>query len=115
MRTSPRVGRVESFEDLDGRRLARAVRAEQAEALPAHDVEVEPVDGFDVGVVLLQALAGDGQVVSHARANDSIVALIRVMRAILVDTRLTLSNSATLASPAARPATICASPFARRR
>ena len=45
------------LEDLDGRRLAGAVRAEQAEALAGRDLEVEAGDGDDVAVALLQAAA----------------------------------------------------------
>jgi len=40
----PRVARAEPLEDLDGRRLAGAVGAKEAEDLTGPDVEVEPVD-----------------------------------------------------------------------
>ena len=53
------VGRGESFQDLDGRGLAGAIRAEEAEAFAALDDEVEAVDGFHVGKVLPQVAAGD--------------------------------------------------------
>ena len=39
------VAVAEALGDLDGGRLAGAVRAEQGEALAGADVEVEPVDG----------------------------------------------------------------------
>ena len=40
-------GVEQAFEDLDGRRLAGAVRAEQAEALAALDRQVEAADRLD--------------------------------------------------------------------
>ena len=52
-----RVGREQPFEDLDRRRLAGAVRAEQAEALAAAHLERQAVDGHDVAVAFLQILA----------------------------------------------------------
>ena len=52
-----RIGVEQAFEDLDGRRLAGAVRAEQAEALAARDLEIEAVDGDDVAVALDEAAA----------------------------------------------------------
>ena len=56
-----RRGRQQSFEDLDGRGLARAVRPEQAEALAGLDGQVEPANRFDFAVIgLLQASATDG-------------------------------------------------------
>jgi hypothetical protein len=45
-----RVGTQESFADLDGGGLSGAVGTEEAEALTAADLEVERVDGNDVGV-----------------------------------------------------------------
>ena len=53
------VGRGQPFEDLDGRRLAGAVGAEQAEALAAADLEIEAVDGDDVAEALDQAATAD--------------------------------------------------------
>src|SRR6185503_6667724 len=44
------VVRHEALEDLDRRRLAGAVRAEQAEALARAHLEIQPVDGDDVAV-----------------------------------------------------------------
>ena len=44
-----------ALEDLDGRRLAGAVRAEQGEGLTAGDVEVDAVDGDDAAVRLAQS------------------------------------------------------------
>ncbi len=38
----------QTLEDLDGRRLARAVRPEQPEAFARRDAQVDPVDGNDV-------------------------------------------------------------------
>ncbi len=50
------LGRVELAEDaVEQRRLARAVRADQAEDLAAADVEGDAVDGFDAAEVLLDA------------------------------------------------------------
>ncbi len=40
------VGRPQALEDLDRRRLARAVRPEQAEDLARGDIEIDPVDGL---------------------------------------------------------------------
>ena len=51
---------IESLEDFDRRRLAGAVRAEQAEALAASHFEVEAVDGDDVAVALDETRAVDG-------------------------------------------------------
>ena len=51
---------VEPFEDLDRRRLARAVGSEQAEALARGDFQVDPVDRVDravaAGVLLCEGL-----------------------------------------------------------
>ncbi len=49
-----------ALEDLDGRRLARAVRAEEAEDLAALDVEVDPAHRLERAVRLAQAADGDG-------------------------------------------------------
>ena len=48
------VARAVALEDLDGRRLARAVRAEQAEDLALLDREGDPADGLLVAVGLAQ-------------------------------------------------------------
>src|SRR5581483_4778720 len=48
-----------SLEDLDRGRLARAVRAEQAEHLARGDLEIDPADGLVRAVRLVQALDGD--------------------------------------------------------
>ena len=53
------VGLAQPLEDLDGRGLARTVRAEQAEDLALRDVEVDAVDGLDVAVALGQAADAD--------------------------------------------------------
>ena len=53
------VGLGQPFADLDRRRLAGAVRAEQAEALAGAHVEIEAVDGDDVLVGLAEI--GDAQ------------------------------------------------------
>ncbi len=59
--TWPELGREKSFEDFDGCSLAGAVRAEQAEALSALDLEVEPAHGFHFAVVgLAQVTALNG-------------------------------------------------------
>ena len=44
-----------ALEDLDGRRLAGAVRAEQAEDLAGSDLEVDPAHRLDAVVRLAQA------------------------------------------------------------
>ena len=62
---SPRVGRAQALEDLDGRRLAGAVRAEQAEDLAAGDLEVDAVDGDEVAVALGQAADADHRIVGE--------------------------------------------------
>ncbi len=54
-----RVRLGQPLADLDRRRLAGAVRTEQAEALPGRHVEVDAVDGHDVLVGL--AKIGDAQ------------------------------------------------------
>ena len=41
---------IQALEDLDGRRLARAVGAEQTKALAVLDLQVDPVDGMDRAV-----------------------------------------------------------------
>ncbi len=51
----PAVRDAQALEDLDRRRLAGAVRPEQAEHLAGGDVEVDPVDGEDLAVALDQA------------------------------------------------------------
>src|SRR4029453_9977516 len=48
----PRIGRGESLEDLDRRRLACAVGTEQAETLTAGDLEIQASDSHDVAVAL---------------------------------------------------------------
>ena len=58
------VARPEPLGDLDGGRLAGAVRAEQREALAGADVEVEPVDGGPPRVGLGES--PDGDRVCHA-------------------------------------------------
>jgi hypothetical protein len=50
--------REEPFEDLDRRRLPRAVRSEQPEALAAEHLERQPVDRHHAAVLFPQALAG---------------------------------------------------------
>ena len=51
-----RVGAAQTLEDLDGRRLAGAVRAEQAEQLAALDGEVDAADDLGVAVALDEAV-----------------------------------------------------------
>jgi hypothetical protein len=48
------IGRPQAFEDLDRRRLARAVRPEQAEDLARGDIEIDAIDGLDLAVTLDQ-------------------------------------------------------------
>jgi hypothetical protein len=45
---APAVGSRQRGEDANGRRLARAVRAEHAEDLALGDVEVEPCEGVRI-------------------------------------------------------------------
>ena len=52
--TLPGGRREQPLEDLDGRRLPRAVGTEEPEALAASHLEIEPVDGDDVAVSLHQ-------------------------------------------------------------
>ena len=54
------VARAVALEDLDGRRLAGAVRAEQAEHLARLDREVDPAERFVVAVALAEARDRDG-------------------------------------------------------
>src|SRR4029077_6864715 len=54
-----RVGQREAFENFDGRGLAGAVRAQQAEALAGRDGEVEPVHGRECAVALDEPAAAD--------------------------------------------------------
>jgi tumor protein p53-inducible protein 3 len=82
------VRRVDPFEDLDRRRLARAVRPEQPEALPTTDLQIEAVDGLDVRVMLAQPYAGNRQF-RHAR--DTIALRIHLMHAIVVQPNRSLS------------------------
>jgi len=55
------VGGGEPLENLDGGRLPRPVRPQQAEALARVDGEVEPRDRYDVGVSLSEAGTTDGR------------------------------------------------------
>src|SRR5205823_4994151 len=50
-----------ALEDLDGRRLARAVRAEQGEDLAGLDREVDPAERLVVAVALPEARHDDGR------------------------------------------------------
>src|SRR5262249_22413692 len=73
------TGRLdEALEDLDGGRLSRAVRTEEAKALARVHVEVEPVDGNEVSVGLPQAAAADGCRVRRLRAVHARPSLPRV-------------------------------------
>src|SRR4029453_6691004 len=54
-----------ALEDLDGGRLACAVRAEQAEAPPRLDLEVDAAHGLDVSVALQEPADRDG---GHGRS-----------------------------------------------
>ena len=60
------VRREQALEDLDGRRLAGAVRAEQPEALAGTDLEIEAIHGDHVAVALDQADAAQGDGVIRA-------------------------------------------------
>ena len=59
------VGLAKALEDLDGRRLAGAIRAEQPEDLTGADLEAHAVDGVDVAVVLLQVGDADDGIGRH--------------------------------------------------
>src|SRR5207245_7997456 len=60
-------GRVaKALQDLDGGRLARAVRSEEGEHLALVDVEVDAVDGRDVRIPLHEAADLD-HMLAHAR------------------------------------------------
>ena len=48
-----------ALEDLDGRRLAGAVGAEEAEDLARGDLEADPADGLDLAVGLAEIGNGD--------------------------------------------------------
>ncbi len=56
----PAVAPAETLQDLHGRRLAGAVRAEQAEDLTAPHLEVDAAHGLAAVVRLAQAADGDG-------------------------------------------------------
>ena len=69
------------LEDLDGRRLARAVGSEEAEHLAAGDVEVDPSDGVDVAVGLAQVADEDGGGSLTATRDDDPGPAIRIFTA----------------------------------
>src|SRR5205085_8707684 len=54
-----------ALQDLHRRGLPRAIRAEEAEDLPAGDVERDPLDGLDAVVTLAQLTDRDGRL-GHA-------------------------------------------------
>jgi hypothetical protein len=58
------VAVAEALQDLDRRRLAGAVGAEQAEHLAASDIEADVAHGGKVAVGLLQVVDLDGQTVA---------------------------------------------------
>ena len=51
--------RAEALQDLDRRRLARAVRPEEGEDLAALDLEVDAGDRVELAVALVQTADGD--------------------------------------------------------
>src|SRR5512143_3422704 len=55
------VLRAQALEHLDGGRLARPIGTEHPEDLTPRDLEGDPVDGFDVAVVLLEVGNPDDQ------------------------------------------------------
>src|SRR5207245_6989776 len=63
---------AQTLEDLDGGRLARAVRAEEGEHLAAGHVKVDPVDGRDGAIWLDEPAALDHLLVhgQHPRRSD---------------------------------------------
>ena len=104
--TSPPSRRAESFQDLDGGGLARAVRAEQREALAGRDVEVEAVDDRAAAV----ALRSPARPVRLARSCAEHGAAIRA-RGGQVDDGFVSAASLTRATSPARPGR----PSAQRR
>jgi hypothetical protein len=60
-----RIGRAQALEDLDRRRLAGAVGAEQAEDLAAVDAEGDAVYGVQLSVGLAQLVDGDDRAVGR--------------------------------------------------
>ena len=60
-RASPPVAGPVALEDLDGRRLAGPVRAEQAEHLAARDLEADAAHRLDLAVGLAQVAHLDGE------------------------------------------------------
>src|ERR1700730_714593 len=56
-----RVSCEKAFADLDRSRLAGAVGAEEAEALPSLDLEVETIDGDDVIIGFPESLDSEGR------------------------------------------------------
>ena len=56
------IRRTQALEHLDRRRLARPVRAEEAEDLAAPDLERDTVDGVHVAVRLANVAAADDRV-----------------------------------------------------
>src|SRR3954452_6584 len=56
-----------ALEDLDGRGLAGAVGAQQAEHLAARDLDVDPPDGSEPPIVLVQVAHEDGGGIGHPR------------------------------------------------
>src|SRR5262249_28801532 len=62
---------VQPLENLDGRRLARAVGPEQAEALADGDLQVDPVDRMNGAVaagVLLPEVLDPNRAIAHGRS-----------------------------------------------
>ena len=57
--TEPRVALAVALEDLDRRRLAGAVGAEEAEDLARGDLEADPANGLDLAVGLAEIGNGD--------------------------------------------------------
>src|SRR5438132_1569535 len=75
----------EALQDLDGCRFPGAIRAEQTEALICRNGEIQAVDSFHFGVIVLQTATGD-DCVFHG-ANDTLIAgpATAGMRAIVFD------------------------------
>src|SRR5262249_19179987 len=64
------VRAVQALEDLDRGGLARTIRAQQAEALTAPDLEIDAVHGDDVGVALDQPAHLDGEIDAGRGSRD---------------------------------------------
>ena len=56
-RDLPRGRRQQAFQNFNGRGLPRAIRSQQAEALPGLDFKIQPANGFHLAIVSLAQVA----------------------------------------------------------